>query len=276
MKYSRKNVTINCLKISFVILFILLGISNIKLLVADNQSSKTIAKLEVSKKELKAQLIASNDKVTVLSSELKSSEAVVMYQYNVNKELNETNKALDKQISKLKKVTKKLNKELDNSISRLTTYEKYKYVVFNKAGKRTDVTYEQLKTGEQMMKKKGYDPDLLFSIVMVESTGRANAYNRGSGAAGYGQFMPRTGEFVYEKLLKLGTYNHNTTPKNGDINIKMVAKYIEYLYSKYDGNIVRGIREYCGGGSSFTASYISKVDSYLPKKSVYGLCLCKK
>jgi hypothetical protein len=87
--------------------------------------------------------------------------------------------------------------------------------------------------------------------------------------------MPRTGKFVYEDLLKLGSYNHNTTPKNGDINIKMVAKYIEYLYDKYDGNIVRGIKEYCGGGYSYTASYINKVDSYLSDKSVYSMSLCQ-
>lgn len=277
MRYLRKKATINCIKIAFVSLFIILAINNIKLTISNNENLNTIKLLENSNKNLSLALLKTNDKVINLSSQLESAESAVLYQYGLNKALHETNNVLDKQIAKLKKNNKKLNKELDNSISRLSTYEKYKYVVFNELGKRTDVTYDQLKTGEEMMMKKGYDPDLLFSIVMVESTGRSDAYNKSSGASGYGQFMPATGKFVYEDLLKLGTYDHNTTPKNGDINIKMMARYIEYLYDRYDGDIIRGIKEYCGGNDSYTYRYIhDKIEANLPEnETVYSMSLCK-
>jgi hypothetical protein len=269
----KRRVTRNYLKIAFVFLFVLLAGNNLKLQIEQATNEDTIKKLTEANQLLDSKLNDSNAKVTELSNNLKSAEKAVMYQYDINDALNDVNTNLDKELVSLKTDNKKLSKELDNSISRLTTYEKYKYVVFNRAGKRTDVTYEQLKTGEKMMQAKGYDPNLLFGIVMVESTGKSNAYNRGSGATGYGQFMSGTGEFVYEKLLKLGTYNHYSTPKNGDANIKMMAAYLDYLYTKYDGNIVRGIREYCGGGPTFAASYIRKVDSYLPaNESVYEMC----
>jgi hypothetical protein len=110
MRYSKRKVTINLIKISFISLFILLGINNIKLMITNNKNIKTINKLEDANESLNVALLDSNNEIIELSSQLKSTEAVVMYQYDVNKELNETNSKLDDQIIKLKKDNKNLNK----------------------------------------------------------------------------------------------------------------------------------------------------------------------
>lgn len=145
---------------------------------------------------------------------------------------------------------------------RLSTYEKYRYAALRENGTRTDVTYYQLKTAEEIMESKGLDPDLLLSILMVESNGKANAKNPTSSARGYGQFLKSTGTFVYEELMNAGKYNHNVMAYDGDTNIKMMAEYLDYII-RNSSSLESAIEWYRGEGGSVLENYISAIDSYL-------------
>lgn len=196
---------------------------------------------------------------------------------NTNQSLTSDINKLEKQNKDLVEVTKDITDELDNAKSlnekhvdtinkyrkREELHDKYEYVIYNKEGIRTDLTYDQIQTGEELMLAKGLDPDLLFGSIMVESDGKENAKSSISTASGYGQFLNTTGKFVYEDLLgnDKGIYDHTITPFDGDINIKMMVAYYDYLY-KQTGNTFSVIRCYSGGSSSFANYYLSKINSY--------------
>lgn len=214
-------------------------------------------------------------------NKLKVAEYNHEYQVKVISDLKATNDELDKELESIAKKNKKLNKvikEDENTIAdladRVNTYEKYDYALYY-GNKRNDLTYEQLKLGEELMKEKGYDPDLLFGIIMVESRGLADAVNPSSNATGYGQFLYGTGKYIYENVLHEDVYNHNTTPKNGTTNIKMMAAYLDLLYNKYNGDIVKTIKEYCGSSNyAKTYSYMNKINTHIDS-NVYNMSVKK-
>ena len=158
-----------------------------------------------------------------------------------------------------------LMEKYNNLYDRISVYEKYEYALYDTEGNRNDITYDQLVLGEQLMLEKGYDPGLLFGSIMVESEGHQDAYNSSSGATGYGQFLTDTGKYVYEELLGngAGTYDHNTTPKDGTTNIKMMVAYYDYLYKFYKGDTIGVIKSYSGGSSSHALYYYNKVCNYV-------------
>lgn len=246
----------------FVIMLFVLFLICITLTVTNSITRLSSTLLET-KNEL--EYTKETNKITIsnLKNELKISESAVLKQYDINYKMNDIIKDTDDYLIKLRKSNKSLKKELENATNRLLIYETYDYIALDN-GKRTDVTYDELVLGETLMKENGYDPNLLFGIVMVESRGNADAVNPRSGASGYGQFMKYTGEYVYENLLNKGSYNHFSTPFNGEINIEMMAEYLDYLNTKYKNNTFKSIKEYCGGGNIFTSQYIAKINSVLP------------
>lgn len=146
--------------------------------------------------------------------------------------------------------------------SREELFDKYEYVLkYN--GNRTDVTYDQVKLAEELMLDKGYDPDILFSIIMVESKGVEKAQSSRSTAAGLGQFLSGTGKYTYETLMGngKGTYNHSMA-KNGTTNIKMMTAYLDYLFQKTDNDLFKSIKRYSGGNDTFVHKYISWMRGY--------------
>lgn len=178
---------------------------------------------------------------------------------------NQTIDTLNAQVETLVKDNKSLADEYDELYKKYKVfeereelYDKYDYVV-KYGGKRTDVTYDQIKLGEKLMLEKGYNPDILFSIMMVESRGKEAAVNKRSRATGYGQFIPGTGKFVYEDLLGngKGTYTHSKMATNGNTNIQMMVSYLDYLFTRNNNNLNRSMSNYSGGGPTFTNKYIS-------------------
>ena len=153
--------------------------------------------------------------------------------------------------------------------NRAELYDKYSYaLIYN--GARTELTYDQLEYGEQLMLSKGLDPDLLFSIGMVESRYNPSAINPKSLASGYHQFLSGTGKFAYEVLLGNGngTYNHSITPFNGTINIEMAVAYLDYLHNNY--NSIRGMIECYSGRTGYKVDeYIGYMNEFLNKKGKY-------
>jgi hypothetical protein len=197
-----------------------------------------------------------NSTVNLLKSNIKAQNSVIESLDSQAKSLVQDNKNLAAQYDKVMGKYKVLAK-------RKELYDKYQYVVMY-SGKRTDVTYSQIKTAAQLMQEKGYDPNILFSTIMVESRGNSKAANSSSSALGYGQFLRGTGKYTYETLLGNGknTYNHSSMALNGSINIKMMAAYLSHLMDKYDGNIFYAMRNYCGKSNSGTQAYLSWMNNF--------------
>lgn len=145
---------------------------------------------------------------------------------------------------------------------------KYKYAMYDTGGNRNDLTVDLLTLGDRLMQENNLDPNLLFGIIMVESEGHTDKTNPDSGAAGLGQFMPETGQFVYNKYIdKNKKYYHNTTPYNATCNLKMTALYLKYLYDIYDNSTMDVLKHYCGGDDEFTQEYYYKICN------VVGYCI---
>lgn len=255
-----------------------------KILLEKNDEINTLkvenAKINEEKERLINELEILNAEVEELESKIKFESYNSEYKDGVISALFDTNNDLSNQILEVAEMNDELNgmvKEKDETIKdledRVNVYEKYEYALYY-GDERNDLTYEQIKLGEELMLEKGYDPDLLFGIIMVESNGIEDVVNTSSGATGYGQFMNRTGEYVYENLLREGNYNHYTTPKDGTTNIKMMVAYLDLLYTKYNGDIVKSIKEYCGSSTYSKAyKYLNRVNSKLAKtgKNVYNM-----
>lgn len=174
----------------------------------------------------------------------------------INSELEEQNKSLVASNDEYCDIITRLRK-------REELFDKYEYAITRSDGSRTDITYEQLKTVEQLCKEKDIDTDLILSICMVESSGTENAKNGSSTARGYGQILSGTGEYVYEKLMKAGNYDHSLA-YNGDLNLKMVIEYIDYLDER--NSSLYGVIENYRGDPSDLDNYITKLDKYLSTK----------
>lgn len=211
-----------------------------------------------------------------LNEKLQNTNAEVVSISNETIVLQSQNKILSDSISGMKNTIDKLdasnaklikdNKSLDKSLkkfeNRAELYDKYEYAVYDKSGKRTDLTYSQIKTGEELMKAEGIDPDLLFGMIMTESGGDETATSSSSTARGYGQFLAGSGKYVYEKILHLGTYSHSMA-YNGDTNIKMAAGYLGYLKNTRGFSAYAAVKAYRGVEPT---AYIRTINSYIGKK----------
>ena len=173
--------------------------------------------------------------------------------HNVVNELNE-------QLENVSSVNKSYVDELNTFRHREELYDKYEYAII--AGdNRTDLTYEEIQYGEELMAANGLNPHLMFGSIMVESTGKVTALNKSSGATGYGQFLDITAEWIWTDMLGNETY-HSDIRKDGKSNILMMATYYDYLYPivKDTFNVVK-----CYSGNSpdeGTATYIKRINDY--------------
>ena len=202
---------------------------------------------------LQQQNIQLTETITEQDSEIKVLELTVNSLRNVVNELND-------QITEVSEVNKSYVDELNTFRKREELYDKYEYAIMA-ANKRTDLTYEQVQYGEELMAAKGLNPHLLLGSIMVESTGNELALNKSSGAEGYGQFLDPTAEWIWTDMLGNKTY-HSDIRKDGKSNILMMATYYDYLYpiAKSTFKVVK-----CYSGNSTdegTASYIKRINDY--------------
>lgn len=255
-------------KLTIIIAAIFFAVSialTIQLVKSHAQSSALldqVHELQDTNKSLNEKLQNTNADVVSISN-----EAIVLQ--SQNKVLSDsisgmknTIDKLDTSNAKLIKDNKSLDKKLKKFESRAELYDKYEYAVYDKAGKRTDLTYSQIKTGEELMKAEGIDPDLLFGMIMTESGGDETATSSSSTARGYGQFLAGSGKYVYEKVLHLGTYSHSMA-YNGDTNIKMAAGYLGYLKNTRGMSAYAAVKAYRGVEPT---AYIRTINSYIGKK----------
>lgn len=210
-----------------------------------------------------------NNTITDMTSDsdaLTARNSALTLQNNVLKDsvsgMKDTIETLDSSNAKLIKDNKSLSSDLKKFTKRSELYDKYEYAIYNKSGDRTDLKYDQIATGEELMKKAGIDPDLLFGIIMTESGGNEKASNSTSTARGFGQMLAGTGEYVYEDILNLGTYNHSMA-YNGDTNIRMVVGYLGYLKNTRHMSAYNAVKAYRGVEPT---GYIKTINSYINKK----------
>lgn len=201
-------------------------------------------------------------KQKVIDTEKKYKFAVAMVSdFNITiKELMDISETLDSQNKSLVAANEEYYAELSELREKAELYDHYSYAMVDSMGNRTDITYDQLVTLEQLMEtSKVNDPDLILSWIMVESGGRENARNSTSTAKGYGQFLDGTSKFVYTNLLGLQNWEPSVA-LNGEINIRMMVAYIDYLYDN-NSNLYGVIRGY--SGKNDIDAYVAKLDSYL-------------
>lgn len=140
-------------------------------------------------------------------------------------------------------------------------YDEYEYVLFDSTGKRTDMTYEYLEYGIDLMESEGIDPDLLFSIIMVESEATEKATNSQSTARGFCQMLSSTGKSMYELLGYTKPYNHDMA-FDGKLNIEMGVKLISRNMEKYNGDVNKVLCLYTGS-TPVNERYLRKLNKYL-------------
>lgn len=180
---------------------------------------------------------------------------------SLRKQIDDLDKQLEDKKSELDSIEKSISEKqttLDQMSYEVDLINKYNYALYDTEGKRNDITLDMLKYVETECASRGLDPNLVFGIIMVESEGHAGVTNSSSGAAGLGQFMPATGEFIATNYLDL-SYDHSITPYDGNTNIAMIIEYLCYLYDKYYGDTISVIKEYCGGDLNYAYNYYNKV-----------------
>ena len=168
-----------------------------------------------------------------------------------------------------------LNNDLNDALEKIKQYESreelfdsYEWALFRKDGSRTDISYNDIVTLEELVDEKDLSDDtvdLVLAMAMTESNGNANARNVSSSAVGLGQFLSGTGRFVYTSLMGNDVYNHQETASNSETNLEMMVYYLEYLDVKNNHNIERVISCYRGIESP---SYKYKINSYLAKNDL--------
>ena len=168
-----------------------------------------------------------------------------------------------------------LNDDLNDALEKIKQYESreelfdsYEWALFRKDGSRTDISYNDIVTLEELVDEKDLSDntvDLVLAMAMTESNGNANARNISSSAVGLGQFLSGTGRFVYTSLMGNDVYNHQETASNSETNLEMMVYYLEYLDVKNNHNIERVISCYRGIESP---SYKYKINSYLAKNDL--------
>lgn len=176
-------------------------------------------------------------------------------------DLNGVIEETDRQLRQVAAVNQSYVDELNTLRNRSELYDKYEYAIVY-GGKRTDLTYEEIQFGEELMVSKGYDPDLMFGSIMVESNANPNAVNKDSGATGYGQFLDSTAKWVWTAMLGNNTY-YSDIRKDGKANILMMATYYDYLYS-VTGSTFEVVKCYSGNSTDEgTRRYIARVNKFI-------------
>lgn len=144
-------------------------------------------------------------------------------------------------------------------------FDKYEYAVMDKYENRTDITYDQLITLEELVQEYPInDVDLILSMIMAESRGIETAQNSESTAKGYGQLLDSTAKYCYDELLNYDDitmigYTYDMA-LDGDLNIEMMVAYINYLYESNGCSVEAAINSYRGCNDS---SYKYTINSYL-------------
>lgn len=220
----------------------------------------TIRELKMENEKLNGKIDRINHQYELINNQLISRNEEVL-------QLQEIIDSQDSQLINLSDVNQSMVDELNQLRTRAELYNKYEYAVIDELGKRTELTYEEIKLGETLMLEKGYDPHLMMGSIMVESHGSPDVVNYSSGATGYGQFLNSTAEWVWTKLMGKDNY-YSDLRKDGETNIRMMAEYYDYLYDTV-GSTYNVVKCYSGNQTdSGTREYLRKLNSHTRRVGV--------
>ena len=142
-------------------------------------------------------------------------------------------------------------------------FDKYEYAIM-RGNNRTDITYDQLITLEQLVAESSIkDEDLILALIMTESGGNAGARNSTSTAKGYGQFLDGTAKFTYTQLMGKDNW-YPEVALDGDVGLEMTVAYVDYLVDRYNNDLYGALRSY--RGKQDISGYVAKMDSFLSTK----------
>ena len=179
----------------------------------------------------------------------------------LNTKLRDISIQLQDENDKLLDSNKKKDKELKVFRERKELYDKYEYALVSD-GKRTDITYDQIKSLQQLLKdKKVNDTDLFLSWIMTESGGKEKCTSSYSTAKGYGQILDGTSKFVYKKVMKKKSGWDNSIALNGKKNMELMSHYVDYLYLNNGKNLMKTIKRY--RGKNDVSGYVGRMNEYL-------------
>jgi hypothetical protein len=170
--------------------------------------------------------------------------------------------------------------ELEEFYEREELYDSYGFFLYDKQGERNDITYDHLRTLEELVEDSSIpNPELVLSIIYLESGGgHCDAVNgQGSGASGFGQFLPSTARSVWIKVL--GNPEDSWEPEmvfDPDINLQLTVAYMDYLIEKHGGPY-EALRQYSGSGenTAHLNGYVATLDSYLRHTDVGSFAACE-
>lgn len=132
---------------------------------------------------------------------------------------------------------------------------KYAWAMVDPAtGMPTDITLERVMIAESQL-ANFIDPRLAIAIAMTESRGREKVVGGGYGLS---QITAGTGRIIWEDMYGYSGYSTDLL-LDGNINITMECKYLEYLKGKHS-SVESLLNAYRGKD---VPSYRAKVDSWL-------------
>lgn len=169
---------------------------------------------------------------------------------------------LDMQNASLIQSNEDYYNQLQDLSNRSELYDKYSYALYNQRGERNDITFDQLKTGEDILLSAGLSPHLLWGFVGSESGGDEDAKNPNSTATGHGQVLTSTGRKVYEDIMGNGKGSFEPSMLlDGDINILITSEYLAYL-KQNSSSVYEIVDKYAG---EHNTAYYKKLDNVLQK-----------
>lgn len=173
---------------------------------------------------------------------------------------------LEKNNQELQSLYNEALEELEFYYEREELHNDYEWAMYDRKGKKNDISFDQITTLKEYCDEKGYSNDMVnivLALAMSESGGYEDAYNP-STATGYCQLLDSTARFVYTKLQGHESYSHDVS-LDGDTNLAMCADYINYLYDYYHHDMSKVIDSYRGLHSE---EYIAKINRYLSNNNL--------
>lgn len=173
---------------------------------------------------------------------------------------------LDRQNSELVTTLKTQTTELEELRERKELYEKYDYAFVREDGTRTDITFEDVKTLEELAAEEGLGEDtvaLILAISRNESQGHADVKNPNSSAAGLCGLLNSTAKYSYETLMANGKGSYRSEYVYDSLtNLEMALAYVAYLKENTDSNYALLVAY---RGDDDDAAWFRKIQQYTGK-----------
>ena len=128
-----------------------------------------------------------------------------------------------------------------------------------------DFGVDQLYYLNEQCEKYDIPMEIMLSIICTESSFRSYVKASTSSASGYCQVIKGTAKWVYEDLLKYGTYdvdNHTEImTTNWRLNMEISCRLMYCLYWNSNQSWESAVQKYYGGGTEANLIYLNKVNS---------------